>query len=124
MTNALDEYTRKYRSRDTLDMLNFIIKGIHCSRSVAYGIRKIRKTVEDIEEGRRAPYTEELFHLIAKIEQLLTLDAHDLTYEERIEWVEEIGTLCTLLGPVFSSTYYLTPPIAVDEKVLQSIGDK
>lgn len=124
LTNALDEYTRKYRSRDTVDMLNFILKDANCSRSVAYGIRKIRKTVEDIEGGQRASYTEELFRLIRKIEGLLTVDAHVLSYDERIEWVDEIGTLCTLLGPVFSKTYYLTPPIAVDQKAIQIIGSK
>lgn len=124
LTNALDEYTRKYRSRDTLDMLNFIIKDSNCSRSVAYGIRKIRKTIEDIEGGQRASYTEELFRLITKIEQQLKVDAHDLSYDERIDWVDEIGTLCMLLGPVFSATYYLTPPIAIDKEVLQIIGNK
>ena len=123
-TNSLVEYTRKYRSRDTLDMLNFIIKDTNCSRSVAYGLRKIRKTVEDIEAGRQEPYTKELFRQIKKIEQLLTRDAHDMTYEERLEWVEEIGVLCTLLGPVFSATYYLTPPLAVDEKAMQIIGSE
>lgn len=122
MTNAMEEYSRRFRSRDASDILNFLMKDRKCSRSVEYGIRKISQTIEDVEEGQYLSYTKRLFRAIEKIEELLKEDAHQLTAEERIEWIEEIRIHCTMLGPIFSQTYYLTPPISIDEKTAQIIS--
>jgi len=121
MTNAMEEYSRRFRRRDTGDIINFLMKDRKCSRSVAYSIRKIRQTLEEVEEGQYFSYTKRLFDSIDIIEELLNEDAHQLTAEEQIAWVEAILMHCTLLGPIFAQTYYLTPPIAVDEKTVQKM---
>ena len=116
LTNAYEEYMKRNRTRDSANVLNFLMGDLKCTRSVAYGIRKIKQTIYDIENGKQQLYATQLFLALEEIEQLVQLDANELTRSERIQWVDTIRTKCTLLGPIFAKTYYLTPPILVDEE--------
>lgn len=113
LTNTLEEYTRRTRQRESDTVLNFLVGDNHCSRAVAYGIRKIKKTLLDLEGEKVRPYATELFEAIEELEELVGLDAHHMTADERIIWVGDIHEKCMQLGPIFSKTYYLTAPILV-----------
>lgn len=113
LTNAFDEYARRFRSRKPDDVLNFLIGDTRCSRSVSYGIRKIKKTILDIENETIRPYTEEIFDALEQLEFIVQKDASLMDIEERKQWIKEIHTLCMNFGPIFSKVYYLTPPILV-----------
>ena len=114
LTNTLEEYNRRFRSRKPDEVLNFIVGDIKCTRSIAYGLRKIKKTVLDIEESKIRLYANEMFQALEELEQLVQIDSTSLTIEERREWIDTIGDKLTSFGPIFSKTYYLTAPILVD----------
>lgn len=114
LTNTFEEYNRKFRSRKPDEVLNFIVGDIKCTRSIAYGIRKIKKTVLDIEDGKIRLYANQMFQALEELEQLVQIDSTSLTIEERREWIDTIRKKVTCFGPIFSKTYYLTAPILVD----------
>lgn len=113
LTNAHEEYTRRFRLRESDEVLNFLMGDLKCSRSVAYGVRKIKDSIADIEGKEMRPYAEKMVQAIESIEQLLQQDAKLLTVIERKKWVNEIRQQCTDFGPLFSQTYYLTKPILI-----------
>lgn len=113
VTNTFESYSRQSRSRDVDKVLNFLIGDINCSRSVAYGIKKIKSTIFEIEQHVIRSYTKQLFEVIDRLEQLISLKATNMTHLERKQWVKEIHQQCMMLGPIFSKTYYLTEPILV-----------
>ena len=114
LTNTLEEYNRRFRSRTPDEVLNFIVGDIKCTRSIAYGIRRIKKTVLDIEDGKIRLYANQMFQALEELEHLVQIDSTSLTVEERSEWIDTIGKKVTCFGPIFSKTYYLTAPILVD----------
>lgn len=114
LTNSWEEYNRRSRSRKPDEVLNFIVGDIKCTRSIAYGLRKIKKTVLDIEDGKMRLYATYMFQALEELEQLVQIDATSLTIEERREWIDTILKKLTGFGPIFSKTYYLTAPILVD----------
>lgn len=113
VTNTFDEYTRRSRVREAGKVLNFLIGDPNCSRSVAYGIGKIKNTVLEIENYEIRPYAERLFDAIEKLEDLIQQNASDMSKRERKEWLTKIHNQCIRLGPIFSETFYLTKPILV-----------
>ena len=113
LTNTLDEYTRRTRHREADLVLKFLIQDVHCSRSVSYGVRKIKKTLLEIESNEIRSYATHLFEMIKTLEQVIEQDPTPMSREQRIEWVQEIHKQCIQLGPIFSETYYLTEPILV-----------
>ncbi len=113
VTNTFEEYTRRSRIREAGKVLNFLIGDPNCSRSVAYGIGKIKNTVFEIEHYEIRPYAEQLFDAIEELEVLIQQNASDMSKRERKQWVTKIHDLCIELGPIFSETYYLTEPILV-----------
>lgn len=115
LTNTIDEYTRRSRYREGDLVLKFLIHDAKCSRSVAYGVRKFKETLLEIENHEIRSYAEKLFEAIEQLEQLITQDPTSMTREQRIEWVREIHQQCIQLGPIFSQTYYLTEPILVNQ---------
>jgi uncharacterized alpha-E superfamily protein len=121
LTNVQEEFTRRTRKRDSDQILNFLMGDLKCTRSVAYGMKKIKTTIYDIENGKQQIYATQLFLAIEEIEQLVQIDASTLSYEERIQWVDSIRTKCTELGPIFSRTYYLTPPILVGDEAYEKL---
>lgn len=116
MTNAFDDFTRRIRKRNHEKVLIFLISDLTCTRSVAYGLNKIKSTIFDIENGKQQVYTTQLFLALEELEQLVQIDATTLNYESRIQWVNSIRIKLTQLGPIFSKTYYLTPPILVEDE--------
>lgn len=115
LTNSFEEYTRRFRIRTSDNVLNFLMGDTKCSRSVAYGIRKIKRTVLDIEEDSvSSPYAQEMFEALEQLELIVQKDASLMSVEQRKEWVKEIHTQCSNFGPVFARTYYLNAPILVD----------
>lgn len=114
LTNTLEEYTRHTRDRESDTVLNFLVGHTKCSRSVAYGLRKIKRTLLDIEAETVRPYAADLFEALDKLEDLVALDARKMTIEERKEWIRLIHERCIAFGPIFSKTYYLTAPILVE----------
>lgn len=114
LTNSQDDYLRRHRKQNRMSILNFLMNDLKSTRSVAYGIRKMKATVYDIENGEKHPHSAQLFDALEQLEQLVQTDAHTLTYEERLNWIHTIRLQCTQLGPIFAKTYYLTPPILVD----------
>lgn len=113
LTNTLDEYTRRSRHREADLILKFLIQDAHCSRSVSYGMRKIKKTVLEIENNEIRSYATDLFEAIEKLEQAIEQDPTPMSRETRIEWVRDIHKQCIELGPILSQTFYLTEPILV-----------
>lgn len=113
LTNTLDEYTRRSRMRDAEKVLNFLVGDKNCSRSVGYGIGKIKNTIFEIENHEVPLYAQQLFEAIEAIEVLIQQNASDMTKQERKQWVIQIHNQCIKLGPIFSETYYLTEPILV-----------
>lgn len=114
LTNTLEEYNRRFRSRKPDEVLNFIVGDVKCTRSIAYGIRKIKKTVLDIEDGKIRLYANQMFQALEELEQLVQIDSTSLTIQERREWINTIRHKVSSFGPIFSKTYYLTAPILVD----------
>lgn len=114
LTNTLEEYNRRFRSRKPDEVLNFIVGDVKCTRSIAYGIRKIKKTVLDIEDGKIRLYANQMFQTLEELEQLVQIDSTSLTIQERREWIHTIRHKVSSFGPIFSKTYYLTAPILVD----------
>ena len=114
LTNTLEEYSRRFRSRKPDEVLNFIVGDVKCTRSIAYGIRKIKKTVLDIEDGKIRLYANQMFQALEELEQLVQIDSTSLTVLERREWINTIRKKISAFGPIFSKTYYLTAPILVD----------
>ncbi len=113
LTNTLDEYTRRSRHREADLVLKFLIQDAHCSRSVSYGVRKIKKTIFEIEKNKIYSYATDLFKAIEKLEQAMEQDPTPMSREARMEWIRDIHKQCIDLGPIFSQTYYLTEPILV-----------
>lgn len=113
LTNTFEEYTRRTRDRESDSILNFLVGDTKCSRSVAYGLRKIKRTLLDIESETVRPYAANLFEALDRLEDLVSLDARKMTVEERKEWIHLIHERCIQFGPIFSKTYYLTAPILV-----------
>ena len=113
LTNTLDEYTRRSRHREADLVLKFLIQDALCSRSVSYGVRKIKNTVLEIEKNKIYSYATDLFEAIEKLEQAMEQDPTPMSREARMEWVRDIHKQCIELGPIFSQTYYLTKPILV-----------
>ena len=116
LTNSHEDYMKRHRERELANVLNFLMGDLKCTHSVAYGIKKMKKTIYDIENGRQQLYATQLFLAIEQLEQLVQMNAQNLTSAEKLQWVNTIRLKCTQLGPIFSKTYYLTPPILVDEK--------
>lgn len=114
LTNSFDEYTRRYRTRTSEEVLNFLVNDTKCTRSVAYGVNKIKRTILDIEEDIVRPYTKLLFETLEELEFILQKDAAQMNIKQRKEWIKAIHTSCTKFGPIFSCTYYLNAPILVD----------
>ena len=114
LTNALEEYARRFRSRKSEDIIQFLVSDSKCSRSVTYGIRKIKRTVLDIEQDTLQPHSEDLLFALDELEALLQQNAQNMTVAECKEWVATIHTKCMHLGPIFSKTYYLTVPMLVE----------
>lgn len=113
LTHAFEEYTRRSRDRSNRKVLNFLISDLKCSHSIAYSIQKIKEAVLEVEHGKIEAYAVEMFHALAKLEESLQMDTTSLTIEQYKDWVKDIRELCTYFGPIFSKTYYLTPPILV-----------
>lgn len=122
LTNSQDDYLRRHRKLNRMDILNFLVSDLKSTRSVAYGIRKMKATIVDIENGEKRAYSAQLFDALDELEQLVQTDAHALTYEERLNWIHTIRLKCTQLGPIFAKTYYLTPPILVDSEALMQFS--
>ncbi|MER2000744.1 MAG: alpha-E domain-containing protein [Lysinibacillus sp.] len=118
MTNAFEDFTKRTRNRSRTNIINFLIGDQKCTRSVAYGLNKIKATVYDIENGKQQLYATQLFLALEELEQLVQIDAASLSFDDRVQLVNSIRNKLTLLGPIFSKTYYLTPPILVEEEVL------
>lgn len=114
LTNANEEYTRRFRTREADEVLNFLMGDLKCTRSVAYGMRKIKTSLYDLEGGYVRFYAQKMIEAIEQLEQLVQINAKKLSVSERKEWVNEIRQKCTNFGPIFSETYYLTKPILVD----------
>jgi len=114
LTNTLEEHNRRFRSRKPDEVLNFIVGDIKCTRSIAYGIRKIKKTVLDIEDGKMRLYASRMFQSLEELEQLVQIDSTSLTIKERKEWINAIRKKISAFGRIFSKIYYLTTPILVD----------
>lgn len=112
-TNTVDEYA--YRSSVlTIDsILYFLISDAKCSRSVAYGLHKIKHTVCDIEQGLTNHNVENMYRTLDELIALTNVDATTLTIEEKKQWVNNIRQSCTNFGPIMAQAYYLTPPILV-----------
>lgn len=113
LTNSFEEYTRRTRDRESEKVLNFLVGDTKCSRSVAYGLRKIKRTLLDIESETVRPYAADLFEALDQLEDLVQLNAGRMTVSERKEWIRLIHARCIQFGPIFSKTYYLTAPILV-----------
>lgn len=113
LTNTFEEYSRRSRMRDADLVLNFLVNDTNCSRSVGYGLQKIKSTLFEMEQYKIRPYATNLFEAMEEIEQVLQQDAREMTSEQRKQWMTDIHTKCTQLGPIFSETYYLTAPILV-----------
>lgn len=113
LTNTFDEYSRHTRLRDANKVLDFLIGDVKCSRSVAYGIKKIRNAILEIENHEIRSYTKELIEVIDYLEQIVSQNASQMTHIEQKQWVKDIHQQCIMLGPIFSKIYYLTEPILV-----------
>jgi uncharacterized alpha-E superfamily protein len=116
MTNAFEDYTKRTRNRSRKHVINFLIGDQKCTRSIAYSLNKIKTTIYDIENGKQHIYATHLFLALEELEQLVQIDATSLSFEERVQLVNSIRNKLTLLGPIFSKTYYLTPPILVEDE--------
>ena len=116
MTNAHDDFTRRTRSRKRMHILNFLMQDTKCTRSVAYSLKKIKATILDIENGKQQIYATQLFLALEELQQLVNVDAATLDFDARVQWVNSIRTKLAALGPTFSKTYYLTPPILVEDE--------
>ena len=114
LTNSFEEYARRFRTRTSDEVLNFLMGDSKCSRTVAYGIRKIKRTILDIELDVVSPYAVELFEAIEQLEFIVKQDASVMSIEQRKNWLKEIHKLCADFGPIFARTYYLNAPILVD----------
>ena len=113
LTHALEEYTRRSRDRSNRKVLNFLIGDLKSSRSIAFSIQKIKEAVLEFENGKIEDYAIEMFEALAKLENCLKRDTTLLTIDQCKAWVKDIREQCTHFGPIFSKTYYLTPPILV-----------
>ena len=113
LTHAFQEYTRRSRDRSIRKVLNFLIGDLKCSRSIAYSIQKIKEAILEVENGKIEVYAVEMFNALVKLEDSLQIDTTELTIDQYKKWVKDIRQQCTYFGPIFSKTYYLTPPILV-----------
>ena len=112
-TNTFEEYIRRSGIRETNEVLKFLINEVYCSKSIMYGITKIKKTIMKLENNEIRPYTQILIDAIANIEEILKSDVRQMSANERQQWIITIHQACIHLGPIFSKTYYLTEPILV-----------
>jgi uncharacterized alpha-E superfamily protein len=112
-TNTFAEYIRRSGTRETNAVLNFLINEVHCSKSILYGITKIKSTIIELENYEIRPYAQKLIEAITDVEKLLKSDVSKMTVSERKQWIIAIHNACIHLGPIFSKTYYLTEPILV-----------
>ena len=113
LTHALEEYTRRSRDRSKRKVLNFLIGDLKSSRSIAFSIQKIKKAVLEVENEKSEEYAFEMLDALEKLENTLQIDTTFFTMDQYKEWVKGIRDQCTYFGPIFSRTYYLTPPILV-----------
>lgn len=113
LTNAQEDYSRRHRMRQSADGLQFLIADFKCTRSVAYGIKKIHQTLLDLQDGNYETFTNEMFSAIIEIETLLQIDSSTFTADERLDWIRKIHENCLRFGPIFTKTYFLTAPILV-----------
>ena len=114
LTNTYDDYTHRYRNRTDISVLQFIMTDSTSTKSVNYAMNKIHKTILDLQQGQFKSYTDEIFKMLFDLRNLTKIDCVNYDLKERIEWVNKIHDECIKFGPVFSRTYYLTPPILVD----------
>lgn len=114
LTNTYDDYIHRYRNRSDESVLQFIMTDTTSTKSVNYAINKIHKTILDLQQGQFKTYTDEIFKMLFDLRNLTKIDCTTYDLKDRIEWVNTIHDDCIKFGPVFSRTYYLTPPILVD----------
>lgn len=113
LTHALEEYTRRSRDRSNRKVLNFLIGDLKTSRSIAFSAQKIKEAIIEVENGKTEVYTADMFEALTELENSLQIDTTLLSTEQCRKWVKDIREQCTSFGPIFSKTYYLTPPILV-----------
>lgn len=113
LTHSNEEYARRTRNRSLHKVLNFLIGDLKCSRSIAYAVEKIKLAIFEVESGKSESYSIQLFDALINLEKCIQVDAGTLSKEECKEWVRSIKAQCINFGPIFSKTYYLTPPILV-----------
>ncbi len=113
LSHAFEEYTRRSRDRSNRKVLNFLIGDPKCSRSIAHSIQKIKDAVKEVEHGKIESYAVDMFNALSKLEISLQIDTTMLTIDQYKNWVKDIREQCTQFAPIFSRTYYLTPPILV-----------
>ena len=114
LTNTYDDYTHRYRNRTDVSVLQFIMTDTTSTKSVNYAINKIHKTILDLQQGQFKSYTDEIFKMLFDLRNLTKVDCSSYDLKDRINWINKIHDECIKFGPVFSRTYYLTPPILVD----------
>ena len=116
LTNTNDDFSHKYRVRSDVGVLQFIMTDLQSTKAVNYAIHKIHRTVLDLQQGQFESYTDEIFKMLFDMRNFLKIDCTIYDFEDRVEWVNKIHEQCIKFGPVFSRTYYLTPPILVSQQ--------
>ena len=114
LTNTYEDFNNRHISHEELDVLQYIVGDEKCTRAIHYSVKKIHRTIVDLQNGQYETYTDLLFKELYDLKMILRKDCHKLTLEERVEWVKSIHAHCMHFGPIFSRTYFLTPPILVN----------
>ncbi|GLC89626.1 alpha-E domain-containing protein [Lysinibacillus piscis] len=111
LTNTVEEYAYRSRVLTVDSVLKFLISDLKCSRSVAYGLHKIKDTVYDIEQGLTNQNVENMYRALDELIALTSVDVTALTLAEQKQWVKNIRQGCINFGPILAQAYYLAPPI-------------
>ncbi|WP_101842295.1 alpha-E domain-containing protein [Halobacillus sp. Marseille-P3879] len=113
IVNGYDSYIKENPpTMNPKDVLTFLIENKDFPRSIRYCVDHILQAVHNLESGRISHYSEELFQILAGIqEEIGRTDIANMGMEELMNFLDNFQDNCHRISRVFSQTYYLVEPV-------------
>ncbi|MFQ3545220.1 alpha-E domain-containing protein [Halobacillus rhizosphaerae] len=113
--NGYDAYIKDNPpTMDAKPVLRFLIDEPAFPRSIRYCMDHVLSAVHKLEGGKISSYSEELFQMLATIEEELgRTNIEELDMEELMKFLDHFQDRCYAVSRLFTETYYLVEPVHV-----------
>ncbi|MCP3027469.1 alpha-E domain-containing protein [Halobacillus sp. A5] len=113
IVNGYDSYIKENPpTMNPKDVLTFLIENHNFPRSIRYCVDHILQAVHNLESGKISHYSEDLFQLLAGIqEDMGRTDIASMSVEELMAFLDNFQDNCHKVSRIFSETYYLVEPV-------------